>query len=80
MSRHGTRHMDRHSIEAMVDELERHAPRMLASCKDESGFWLWFSGEAASIGSIARSRKDWLYARDRLNRILQKMHLDQPVN
>lgn len=69
--------MDRHSIDSMAEELERHVPRMLAAYEDEGGFWSWFAGEAASIGSIARSRSDWLYARDRLSQILERMRLDQ---
>lgn len=63
--------MDRAALDAMVDELERHMPRMLELRHSPPGFWPWFAGEAASIGGNASSKEDWLHVRDRLSAIVE---------
>lgn len=60
----------------MVDELERHVPRMLKAQDAPPGFWTWFAGEAASIGSNARSKADWLHVRDRLSAMVEGVDND----
>lgn len=63
--------MDRAALDAMVDELERHMPRMLELKDAPPGFWAWFAGEAASIGGNASCKEDWLHVRDRLSAIVE---------
>lgn len=63
--------MERTNLEAMINELERHVPRMLKEYHDDSGFWLWFSGEADSMRRNAANGEDRLYVRDRVNSMLQ---------
>lgn len=81
----GRSQVDRRSLDAMVDELERHLPRMLEARDAPPGFWTWFSGEAASIGCNARNREDWLHVRDRLSAMVEcvdegKSAEDAPVS
>ena len=73
------KNVDRTSLDAMVDELERHVPRMLKAQDAPPGFWTWFAGEAASIGSNARSKADWLYVRDRLSAMVECVDADTAV-
>ncbi|MEP6906364.1 MAG: hypothetical protein ABI858_00040 [Pseudoxanthomonas sp.] len=63
--------MDRAALDAMVDELERHMPRMLVDQHAPPGFWPWFAGEAASIESNTCCKNDWLYVRNRLSAIVE---------
>lgn len=73
------KNVDRTSLDAMVDELERHVPRMLRAQHAPPGFWTWFAGEAASIGSNAHSKADWLYVRDRLSAMVECVDGDKPA-
>lgn len=64
----------------MVDELERHLPRMLREYHDDLGFWSWFAGEAASIGSRTCNKQDWLHVRDRLSAMLDRVDAENRDN
>ena len=70
--------MDRTSLDAMVDELERHLPRMLKAQDAPPGFWTWFAGEAASIGCNTRCKADWLHVRDRLSAMVESVDVEKP--
>ncbi len=63
------------NLEAMINELEGHVPRMFRDYADESGFWMWFSGEADSLRRVARSTAERHYVCDRMNAILRKTGL-----
>jgi hypothetical protein len=60
------------NLEAMINELEGHVPRMFRDYSDEAGFWLWFSGEADSMRRFARSTEERHYVCDRMNQMLQR--------
>jgi len=71
--------MERTKLEAMINELERHVPRMLKDYGDANGFWLWFSGEADSMRRNAASREDRLYVCDRVNSMLHDVGVDRQL-
>jgi hypothetical protein len=71
--------MERTKLEAMIDELERHVPRMLRDYADASGFWMWFSGEADSMRRNAASREDRLYVCDRVNSMLHNAGVNRQL-
>ena len=60
------------NLEAMINELEGHVPRMFREYDDEAGFWMWFSGEADSMRRIARSLEERHYVCDRMNEMLER--------
>lgn len=71
--------MQKRELEAMVEELEGHVPRMLRACGDEDGFWFWFSGEADSMRRNAESRADRLFVCDRINAMLRRAGIGRQV-
>lgn len=64
--------MSNANLEAMINELERHVPRMFRDYADEAGFWMWFSGEADSMRRVAGSTEERHYVCDRMNAMLQR--------
>ncbi len=69
--------MDRAALDAMVDELERHMPKMLEHSHAPPGFWPWFAGEAASIEGHTSCKKDWLHVRDRVSAIVERVDTEE---
>ena len=67
--------MDRINLEVMVDELQRHVPRMLRVQADEGSFWDWFVGEADSFSRCADNDQDLTYVGDRANGMLEDAHV-----
>lgn len=59
----------------MVDELQRHVPRMLRVHADESSFWDWFVGEADSFSRCTENEEDLAYVGDRANGMLEDAHV-----
>ncbi len=69
--------MERTKLETMMNELERHVPRMLRDYADSSGFWMWFSGEADSMRRNAASHEDRRYVCDRMNSMLHNAGVER---
>jgi hypothetical protein len=54
-------------LQTMTDEIAGHVPRMRTACATDQDFWLWFTGELASVERCARSVEE----RERLTQILR---------
>lgn len=67
--------VDRIKLEVMVDELQRHVPRMLRVQADEASFWDWFVGEADSFSRCTDNVQDLNYVGDRANGMLEEAHV-----
>lgn len=63
--------VDRIKLEVMVDELQRHVPRMLRVQANETTFWDWFVGEADSFSRCTDNDQDLIYVGDRANGMLE---------
>ena len=61
---------DREMQETMLDELQRHLPRMLKESSAED-FWSWLVGEADSIATQGGNEDQGRFVRDRINTMLQ---------
>ena len=69
--------VDREALDTMVDELQRHLPRMRVTHASDRDFWTWFSGEVASISANARNKADLQHVCGRLTNMLEYVE-DKP--
>lgn len=74
----GTDFNDRYSSEGdilwvnrMATEIEAHLPRMQREYPDREAFWGWFCGEVESMLRYVASDEDRVYAKERLNVLLE---------
>ncbi|MET0583059.1 MAG: hypothetical protein ABWZ08_13965 [Pseudoxanthomonas sp.] len=63
-------------LEAMVEEIARHVPRMRAAYDTEEGFWHWFKGEVDSVRRNSRSVEEGERLTAKLRQALDDLALE----
>jgi|APAra7269096979_1048534.scaffolds.fasta_scaffold04456_6 hypothetical protein len=59
-------------VNRMASEIVAHLPRMQREYPDREAFWSWFCGEVESMLRYVATDEDRLYAKERLNALLEE--------